>query len=120
MGCIRFQRLFGLGGSLGLVESIRAESDIGEDDDGDVVVFGVPLTQVPPARPVACNHPAMEVKGAATVSFDSRSGCLLGLDAVSCCESARHDISVTLLFGFVTFVWLRTKYGNAVMVNQMR
>ncbi len=33
-----------------------------------------PLPRVPPARPVACDHPAMEVKGASAVSFDSRSG----------------------------------------------
>jgi hypothetical protein len=43
-------------------------NDIGEDDDGDVV------PQVPPARPVACDHPPMEVKGATAVRFDSRSG----------------------------------------------
>src|SRR5712691_8213948 len=33
-----------------------------------------PLPRVPPARPVACDHPAMEVKGASAISFDSRSG----------------------------------------------
>jgi len=46
-----------------------SENDIGEDDDGHVVVFGVPLPQVPPARLMAHDHPAMEVRGGDAVSW---------------------------------------------------
>ena len=45
-----------------------SENDIGEDNDGGVVAFGVPLTRVPPACLVARDHPAMEVRGAVAVS----------------------------------------------------
>jgi len=41
-----------------------SENDIGEDGDGDIVVFGAPS-----ARPVARDHPAMEERGVAVVSW---------------------------------------------------
>jgi len=46
-GCIPFPRLFG--NSLGFVEGIRND-DIGEDDDGDIVIVGVPFA-ISPASP---------------------------------------------------------------------
>ena len=46
-----------------------SENDIREDDDGDVIVFGVRFATSPASLPVVRDHPAaMQVEGAAAVA----------------------------------------------------
>ena len=55
--------------ALPLALLMASENDIGEDGDDDIVVFGAPS-----AHPIARDHPAMEERGVAVVSWSPASG----------------------------------------------
>ena len=57
----------------------------GEINDSDIVIFGVPLLQVPPVHHIAHDHLTIEVKGAAIVSWN--------LVLASCAMSVTHFVS---------------------------
>ena len=78
---------------------MASENDIGEDDGGDVIVFGVPFAMSPASPPVARDHPAaMQVEGAAAVAVGFRRRAPHWRPAATSLSGSSSELSISWAF----------------------